>query len=283
MGAPMAANLHAAGFELHVWNRTRAKAEAFARAHPGATVHDTPQAAAEPSDVAVSIVANDDAAWAVHAGPDGILSARSVPPLVLECGTIGPTTVKAVATQANLCGTAFLDAPVSGSIDAASKATLLFMVGGAEHAVQAARPLFDALGAGHVHFGESGNGAMVKLLVNGVLHTYGGAVSESLSLAQAAGIDVTRLYTFLARSAAGAPMLGYRQNQYLNEDAPVTFTLDLADKDVTLLRDEAQKLGVSTEHFNAHHRILRAACDAGYGSNDMADVWRFLSEVKGDT
>ena len=278
----MAANLHAAGMVLRLWNRTRSKADAFASSKPGTTVFDTPSDAATGADAVVSMVADDEAAWTVHTGSHGVLGADPLPSVVLECGTISPAAAQALAAEAAKRGVLFLDAPVSGSIDAAKRGALLFMIGGAAEGVQRAQPLLAALGSDHVHFGESGQGAMVKLLVNGVLHAYGGAVSESLTVAKQAGLDVGDVYHLLARSAAGAPMLQYREPQYLTPDAPVTFTIDLAHKDVALLRDEAQKLGVPTTHLDAHQQALGAAKNAGYGPRDMADLWRYLSEQEGE-
>ena len=278
----MAANLHAAGMTLRLWNRTRSKADAFASSRPGTTVFDTPREAAAGADAVVSMVADDEAAWTVHAGNQGVLNADPLPSVVLECGTISPAAAQALAAEAAKRGVLFLDAPVSGSIDAAEQGALLFMVGGSEIGIQRTQPLLTALGSDHVHFGESGRGAMVKLLVNGVLHAYGGAVSESLTVAKQAGLNVGDVYRLLARSAAGAPMLQYREPQYLTPDAPVTFTIDLAHKDVALLLNEAQKLGVQTAHLDAHQRALGAAQDAGYGPRDMADLWRYLSEQEGE-
>ena len=276
MGRPMAANLLARSDTLTVWNRTRAKADAFAAdAAREVRVAETPADAAAGADVVVSMVADDAAAERVHLGPDGTLAADPAPAVVVESGTVAPATVERIAAIAAERGIGFVDAPVSGSIDAATNATLVLLVGGTDADVGRARPALDALGRAAVHLGGSGRGALAKLLVNGVLFSLNQAVAEALALGEAGGLDVPAFYGALADSAAGAPMLGYRRAQYLEPDAPLTFTVALAAKDMGLLTAEAERAGTPATQARLVLDELRAAIDQGHGGDDMAALaWR---------
>lgn len=276
MGRPMAANLLGSAERMTVWNRTAAKADAFAAEATGdVRVSDTPAAAAAGADFAVSMVADDAAAERVHLGPDGTLAADPAPGVVIECGTVAPATVERIAAAAAARGIGFVDAPVSGSVDAATNATLVLLVGGADADVARARPALEALGRDAVHLGGPGRGALAKLLVNGVLFSLNQAVAEAMALADAGGLDVPAFYGALADSAAGAPMLGYRRAQYLDPDAPLTFTVALAAKDMRLLTAEAQRAGTPSAQAELVLGELSAAIVDGLGGEDMAAVaWR---------
>jgi 3-hydroxyisobutyrate dehydrogenase-like beta-hydroxyacid dehydrogenase len=282
MGRPMAANLSRHAETLTVWNRTRAKADAFAvEAGGDVRVAATPDAAAAGADVVVSMVADDAAAERVHLGPDGTLAADPAPTVVVESGTLAPGTIERIAAAAAERGIGFVDAPVSGSVDAATNASLVLLVGGSDDDVARARPALHALGRRVVHLGGPGRGALAKLLVNGVLFSLNQAVAEAMALADAGGLDVPAFYDALADSAAGAPMLGYRRAQYLDRDAPLTFTVALAAKDMGLLADEAERVGTPAAQARLVLDQLRAAIDDGYGGDDMAALaWRARASAR---
>ena len=291
MGRPMAEALAgglAAGEDrIVVWNRTPAKAQAFVERHPGVAQRAaTPAAAATGADVVVSMMADDAAADEVHLGPDGTLAATPRPGVVVESGTLAPGTVRRIAAVAAQRGTAFLDAPVSGSVDAARKGTLVLLVGGDAEGLERARPTLERLGRAVVHLGDAGQGALAKLLVNGVLHALNQSVAEALALAEAGGLEAATFYDVLADSAAGAPMLGYRRAQYLDPGAPVSFALRLAAKDVALLVVEAERAGTPAAQARLVLEQLEEAVQAGHGEDDMAALARHLrssGEGRGST
>lgn len=281
MGRPMADaladGLTAGADRIVVWNRTPAKAEAFVEQHPGVAERaSTPAVAAAGADVVVSMMADDAAADEVHLGPDGTLAATPLPGVVVESGTLAPGSVRRIAAVATQRGTAFLDAPVSGSVDAAQQGTLVLLVGGDADALARARPTLERLGREVVHLGVAGRGALAKLLVNGVLHALNQSVAEALALAEAGGLEAATFYDVLADSAAGAPMLGYRRAQYLGPDAPVSFALRLAAKDVALLVAEAEREGTPAAQARLVLAQLQDAVAAGYGEDDMAALARHL-------
>jgi 3-hydroxyisobutyrate dehydrogenase len=193
-------------------------------------------------------------------------------------GTHSPSHVRQLAGAAGR--RVVIDAPVSGSIDAARDARLLIMVGAVGEAVEPIRPVLAAMGREIICFGRIGAGATMKLAINLLIHGLNQTLAESLTLAEAAGIDPADAYRAMEHSAAAAPMLEYRKPQYLNEAAsPVSFALSLARKDVALALDLARELSVSMPQTRLNLDQLEAAEAAGFGERDMASIVNYLRGI----
>lgn len=270
MGAAMVPNLSRAGASVVLWNRTRAKADELAR-QTGAAVCDTPRELAERCDVVITVLADDEAAEQVHHGDDGLFRADGGATHLVQMGTLSPRCIRRLASEAG--NRTVIDAPVSGSVDAARGATLTILVGADEAVLDPVRPVLEALGSEILCLGAVGQGATMKLAVNMLIHGLNQTVAESLALSEAAGISTAVAYRAIERSAAAAPMLGYRKQLYLDErSAPVSFALTLARKDVALALDLADELGVTMPQTRCNRQQLDAAEAAGYGPRDMASM-----------
>ncbi len=268
MGEPMAANVAQAGFPLVVWNRTVARAETIA-SRVDATVASTPLELAQRCEVVVTMLADDESSRSVFLSADGVFAAAAGASAVVAMGTHSPAHIDELAAAAG--GRAVVDAPVSGSIDAARDATLLVMAGARDDEVEPIQPVLKAMSREVVCMGRRGSGTAMKLAVNMLIHGLNQTVAEAIDLADAAGIDPRDAYRVIERSAAAAPMLGYRKAQYLDEPAsPVSFALSLAGKDVGLALDLAASVGVRMPQAELNRSQLLAAESAGYGERDMA-------------
>jgi len=279
MGAPMAANIARAGFELSVWNRNPRKAQDLAR-EVGAEAVATPGALVERADVVVTMLANDDASTEVHLGPNGLLASngRSLsqhPLTILVMGTHSPGHIgHLVAAQGPHT---IIDAPVSGSTDAATAANLLLMAGATTEELAPVQPVLNAMGRETIALGQRTMGAAMKLAVNMLIHGLNQTLAEALTLTEAIGIDPAAAYSVFEQSAAAAPMLAYRKPQYLDEGAnPVSFALSLASKDVDLALQLARQAGVVMPQTQTNLDQLRQAEQAGFGQRDMAAMLAFL-------
>lgn len=274
MGAPMAMNLARAGFRLSLWNRSMEKADSLS-GDLAADVAATPRQLAEASDVVITMLADDRASAQVHKGPNGLFAAGTGADYIVEMGTHSPRHVKLLADEAG--ERVVIDAPVSGSIDAARDARLLIMVGADEKTTEPIRPVLEAMSREIICFGRVGAGATVKLAVNLLIHGLNQTLAESLTLVEAAGIDINAAYGAMERSAAAAPMLEYRKPQYLAEaTSPVSFALSLARKDVALALELAGDLRVSMPQAQLNLEQLSAAEAEGFGERDMAAVLNYL-------
>ena len=277
MGSPMASNLARAGFQLALWNRSIEKAEQLAGGM-GAVVLATPRELAESSDVVITMLADDRASDQVHHGENGLFGATGRGRNFLEIGTLSPRHIRQLATDAG--ERTVIDAPVSGSIDAARDARLMIMVGAEEAAIEPVLPVLAALSREIICLGPTGAGATMKLAINMLIHGLNQTLAESLTLAEAAGIPPADAYRAIEGSAAAAPMLGYRKPNYLDEAAnPVSFALSLARKDVALAMDLALELGVAMPQTQLNLDQLQAAEAAGFGERDMASIINYLRGI----
>lgn len=272
MGAPMAANLAAAGHDLVLHNRTRTTAESLAE-EIGATVAATPREAAVGAAVVITMLADEDALRTVLGGEDGVLAGLRPGAVLLDMGTTGPAAIGRLATTVAEAGGALVDAPVSGSTGAAEAGTLTIMVGATDEAFDTVAPILSAMGDAVYHLGGTGAGSVAKLAVNNILYALGNAVAESLVLAERAGLDRAQVYEVLENSAVAAPMLGYRRAAFLDpENTPAAFAMTLARKDLVLITELASALGVPVQQAEANLSLISAAVEAGLGERDMADV-----------
>lgn len=278
MGALMATNLAHAGFRLGVWNRTIARAEAFAQETDSA-VHASPRELAASSDVVITMLADDSSSEQVHLGEDGLLAATTGAGHIIEMGTHSPRHVRRLAEDAG--DRVIIDAPVSGSIDAARDADLMIMAGADEDTIEPVSPVLDAMSREVICLGALGRGATMKLAVNMLIHGLNESLAESLTLAEAAGIPPDAAYHAIEESAAAAPVVRYRKQLYLDEHAsPVSFALSLARKDVALAVELAAEFGVPMPQTQLNLDQLRAAEEAGYGDRDMASIINYMRGLR---
>ena len=242
MGQGMARNLLKAGFSVRVWNRTTSKAEALAA--EGAQVGSSPADVAAHADIIVTCVSDTPDVEAVILGQDGIIHGAKAGALVVDCSTISPQVTKDIAAKLNEKGIHMLDAPISGGSEGAAKGTLTIMVGGEAADFERAKPVLQAMGKTITHIGEIGTGQTVKL-VNQVL-VVGNclAMCEALLLAQAGGVDLQRTFDAISQGAAGSWMFTNRAPQIMKRDWRPGFTIALQQKDLRLVLDAADELGV---------------------------------------
>lgn len=276
MGVPMAASLVAAGHDVTVWNRTAAVAHAFVEQHGGRAA----QSAADAVDGAafvISMLADDSALIDTYLGEGGVLEALSPDALAIDMSTISPATVRVLHDRLAERGHALVDAPVSGSVAAATAASLTIMAAGEPSAVERARPVLSDLGSPVVAIGPSGAGSSMKLAVNAVLHSLNGAVSEALVLAEKAGIARADAYGVFLESAIAAPFVTYRQRSFEDPDgSPVGFALGLAAKDLRLAIELAEECGASLPQTSANLAIMDDAMAAGFVDRDETALAEYL-------
>jgi 3-hydroxyisobutyrate dehydrogenase-like beta-hydroxyacid dehydrogenase len=271
MGRPMARNLVASGFDVVVHNRTLSKAEDFA-GETGAAVAATPRELAEGCEVVITMLADGPALVAAYEGDDGMVAGMGPGSVGVDMGTSGPGDVTRVRTMVEGAGARLVDAPVSGSTPAAEAGTLLVMVGGSAEDYAIVEPILAAVGNPE-HVGPAGSAATLKLAVNSILYGVNEALAEAVILSERSGVDPEKVLDIVSRSAAGAPMVAYRMPQYLDPDHnPITFTMDLAAKDLRLTLDHAADLGLTMPQAERTLDTVEALIDAGYGDRDLGFV-----------
>jgi 3-hydroxyisobutyrate dehydrogenase-like beta-hydroxyacid dehydrogenase len=276
MGAGMARTLRQSGFDVVVYNRTPAVAEALA-GEIGAIAAPTAREAVAAADIVISSLADDAAVRDVFAGPDGAAAGLRHGTVVLETSTIDPATVAEISPAVEAAGGTLIDAPVSGSVALVEQGALTVMAGGSGEAMAKARPVLETLAVKVYEVGDVGAGATIKLALNAIVHAVNIAVAEALVLAERSGVDRATAYEVFANSVAGSPFIQYKQGAFLNPDeTPVDFSLDLVAKDLDLILGLAERAGVEMDQGSANRTVAGKAIASGLGDRDMSAVADYL-------
>jgi len=278
MGAPMAANLVAAGFSLRVWNRTAAKAKALT----GAAWAATPREAAEGAAVVITMLADDAAVEATTFGPHGLLWGLGPDAVHVGMSTVSVAcTRRLVETHAER-GLAYVAAPVFGRPEAARARQLWIVAGGAADWLARLEPVFDALGRGVFTLGTAAEAALLKLVGNFLIGAMIESLGEALALAERGGLDPERVVEILGESLFPSPVFrSYGARLARTEFEPAGFPLPLALKDFNLIRAAAEEAGVPLPVAELVRGRLEESRRRGRDRFDFAGLAALIREAAG--
>jgi 3-hydroxyisobutyrate dehydrogenase-like beta-hydroxyacid dehydrogenase len=281
MGSRMSANLRRAGYELVVWNRTTARANAWAAEH-GGVVAEGPRDVAEQCDRVITMVVDGGQVEEVLLGEgSGAVNGAGQDSLFIDMSTIGPAAAQRIGTRLAERSVSFMDAPVTGSSPKAEDGTLTIMAGGGPGEFERARPLFEAMGELILHVGSLGAGQIVKVINNTVAAANTAVVAEALLLAERTGVDLDKLVAVMKAGSGGSAMLDLKAGPMREHDYTTLFKLAHMLKDVRLCLDEAIAAGQSMRYGELTAEFLARADAAGYGDADFAAVIEAVSEAEG--
>jgi 3-hydroxyisobutyrate dehydrogenase len=281
MGGGMVRNLARAGLKPRLWNRTRSRLDEYVA--EGFDVAEDPAALAAASDVVITCVSDTPDVEKVVLGDRGVIEGVRAGSLVIDMSTISPRATGEIGRRLAEKDVHMLDAPISGGSEGAAKGTLSIMVGGEADQVERAMPFFQAMGKAITHVGPLGSGQKVKL-VNQILVVVNAlAVSEALLFAQAGGLDLEKTLEAVVPGAAGSWMLQFRGPQVLKRDWRPGFTIDLQQKDLRLVIEAADQLGVpvvgTSLVFNLY-RTLQAEGLGGEGNHALVKALERLAGIE---
>ncbi len=279
MGSGMSRNLLKAGFPLVVWNRTASKMTPLVEA--GAQPAVSPADLASRAGVVITCVSNTADVEEVLLGKNGVVHGARPGTLVIDMSTISPSAAQEMAARLAQKGIHMLDAPISGGSEGAANGTLSIMVGGEAPHVERAMPYFRAMGKTITHVGGHGAGQMVKL-VNQILVVGNAlAMSEALLFAQAGGVDLEKTLQAVSGGAAGSWMLSHRGPQIIARDWRPGFTIDLQQKDLRLVLEEADRRGVPVLVTAQVFNLYRTLQQAGLGGEGNHALIKALERLTG--
>ena len=281
MGAPMARNAIKAGFAVTVTNRTLARAEPLAK--DGATVVKTPREVAARSDIVVTMVPNTPDVEAAVFGPDGVAAGARDGQLLIDMSTISPALTREFAERAAKNRPPFrtLDAPVSGGEPGAIEARLSIMIGGDAADVQRAMPLFSALGKTIVHIGDHGAGQACKLANQIAVALNNLGVSEALVFAASQGIDLEKTRQVIAGGAGSSWAMQNYAPKMLAGDFRPGFMVDLQQKDLRLVLDNAYVDHISLPGAALVHELYNALQRDGGGREGNLALIKVIEKLAG--
>ncbi len=279
MGQGMARNLLKAGYSVRVWNRTTSRMAPLLEV--GATAAASPADVAAHCDIIITCVSDTPDVEAVILGENGILCGAQEGALVIDCSTISPQTTIEIAKQLNAKGVSMLDAPISGGSEGAANGTLSIMIGGDAEQVERAKGVFEAMGKTITYVGGQGAGQTVKLINQILVVGNCLAMSEALIFAQAGGIDLQKCLAAVSGGAAGSWMLANRGPQIIERDWRPGFTIDLQQKDVRLIMQEADALGVPVLMSSQIFSLYRTLQQMGLGEEGNHALVKALENLSG--
>ena len=278
MGYPMAGHLVAAGHEVTVFNRTTAKAEAWAKAHGGAFAA-APREAARGAEFVMACVGNDDDLRSVCLGDDGAFAGMAAGTVFADHTTVSAAVTRelyAVADRANL---SFVDAPISGGQAGAENAQLSIMCGGDEGAYQRAEPIMQAYSKICRRIGESGAGQMTKMCNQIAIAGLVQGLSEALHFAEKAGLDGRAVVEVISQGAAGSWQMANRYETMLDDAFEHGFAVDWMRKDLGICLQTANETGASLPVTALVDQFYKDVQKMGGGRWDTSALFKRLQAL----
>ncbi len=280
IGTPMAVHA-AAKSTLTVWNRTRAKADAFATAHKAA-IADSPRAAAEVADVVITCLPTSREVEALLDGADGLLAGLAKGGLLIDCTSGDPASSRRIAARLAQQGVAFIDAPVSGGTSGAVNGTLTVMCGGDAATFERARPVLEMFGKKIVLVGPVGAGDALKAVNNAWLAIHLWSAAEGLAALVKAGVSpAAALDVINASSGRSNSSENLIPQRVLTGAFPRTFRLALLEKDVAIAADFIREQRVPSAVTQQVAELFRQARVALGEEADHVEVVKLIEEWSG--
>ena len=243
MGYPMAGHLrNKGGHDVTVYNRTRAKADAWVKQH-GGTAAATPAEAAAGKDFVFSCVGNDDDLRQVTIGPDGAFSAMKQGAIFIDNTTASAEVARELAEAAETGGFGFLDAPVSGGQAGAENGVLTVMVGGRQDDFDRARPVIDAFARMVGLMGPVGAGQLTKMINQICIAGLVQGLAEGIHFGRRAGLDIEKVIDVISKGAAGSWQMENRHKTMNAGKYDFGFAVDWMRKDLGICLAEADRNG----------------------------------------
>ncbi|MBC9248236.1 3-hydroxyisobutyrate dehydrogenase [Paracoccus sp. 11-3] len=277
MGAPMAANLAAAGHEVLGFDTA-------APVPDGVTAVNSAADVADKADVVITMLPNGKILRMVA---EQIIPAMQQGAVLCDCSTVDVDSARAVAQQATAAGLGSLDAPVSGGIGGAQGGTLTFMVGGSDADFATVQPLFDIMGQKAVHCGDVGSGQSAKICNNMILGVTMIATCEAFALADQLGLDRQKMFDVVSTSSgyswsmnAYCPAPGVGPKSPADNDYTPGFAAELMLKDLNLSQDAASSSGADTPMGALARELYRTFVEdeGGRGRDFSAMLPRFTEK-----
>jgi len=281
MGLPMARSLLAAGHEVTAWNRTRGKAEPLA-AH-GARIAGTPAEAAQDAEIAVTMLADDEALDEVVFGDEGIYEALPQGGVHLGCSTIGVQLSRTLADAHEIQRQLYVAAPVFGRPEAAEARKLKVVAAGEAGAIELCRPVLDAIAARTFVVGaDPAHANVVKLCGNFMIAAMIETLGETFAMARKSGVEPATFLEVLDGTFFGSPIFGgYAARIAEGEYRPAAFTMRLGLKDLRLLLAAAEAAEVPMPGASLVRDRLLTGIALGRGEDDWSAAAALAAEQAG--
>ena len=266
MGKPMALNLLNSGFDVSILITSKASGELGIA---GANVCANLEALSAKSEVIITMLPDSSEVLAVV---NQLVHSIKPGTLFIDMSSIAPAATKNIHDIFKKKGVEALDAPVSGGQVGAVAGSLSIMVGGSEMAFKNALPIFEAMGKNIVHIGESGAGQITKICNQMIVGITIQAVSEAITLAKSAGVNVEKVRDVLLGGFAQSKILDLHGKRMIEENYVPGFTVNLHNKDLGIALKTSQELGLTLPGTEMAASLMGKAIKKGNGHLDHSSL-----------
>src|SRR5258708_28737402 len=275
MGRSMAGHLQRAGHRLHVYNRTKEKAQTLIDA--GAQWHSSAGAATAVADVVVTMLGFPTDVEQTYLHPGGIVESAKPGTLLIDMTTSSPVLARRIAEAAAKRGQVILDAPVSGGDIGAREARLVIMVGGDEAAFARAKPLLELMGKNIIRHGGPGAGQHCKMANQIAVAAGIVAWCEALSYAKKAGLDPARVHESISGGAAGSWAMTNLAPRALSDNFAPGFYVKHILKDMRIALESAAELKLDLPGLACAKKLYDQVSALGWDDNGTQALYRFYT------
>lgn len=279
MGGRMVDRLIGKGHTVIGHNRTKSRAQWLI--DKGMTWGDSPRAVTAAADTTFLMVTDSAALESIADGPDGLVAGLGPGKTVIDMSTVSPAASLALAEKVRARGADMVDAPVSGSVLTLEQGKLTMMVGGKAETFEKVKPLLLDIGPKATHVGDNGLAVSMKIATNLSIAVQMLAFSESVLLAEKAGIARHTAVEVLTNSAIASPMVQYRGPMVLGLPDEAWFDVTMMQKDMMLALEMGRRLGVPLPTTSITNEFLTAGRATGLAKKDFAAMFHVLARLAG--
>ncbi|WP_214858633.1 2-hydroxy-3-oxopropionate reductase [Exiguobacterium sp. s191] len=276
MGKPMALNILKAGYDVTVNDLNTESVETLVQA---GAAFGTPADMGATCDVIITMLPASHHVEQVVLGENGLLQTATAGTILIDMSSISPVASVEIAQQATLRGVEMLDAPVSGGEPKAIDGTLSIMVGGKDDVFETVRPLLEVIGASVTLVGKNGSGVTAKLANQIIVNLNIAAMSEALTLAAKAGIDVEKMYQAIRGGLAGSAVLDAKVPLILERNFVAGGRIDINLKDMTNVMETAHEIGVPLPLSSQLVEIFHALKIDGKAADDHGGIIQYYEKL----
>lgn len=273
MGKSMAGHLQKAGYPLHVYTRTAAKAEELIK--QGATWHESPASLAAACEVIITMVGYPKDVEEIYLGENGIIANAPSGAYLIDMTTSSPQLAARIHEEALKSGLHALDAPVSGGDIGAKNAKLSIMVGGEKADYETVSPIFGLMGENIVYQGSAGAGQHTKMCNQIAIASNMMGVCEALAYAKTSGLDPETVLKSIETGAAGSWSLSNLGPRMIAGDYEPGFFVKHFIKDMGIALSSAEEMGLQTPGLALAKSLYEELSDLGYDDKGTQILYQY--------
>lgn len=277
LGNAVGLHLLESGYQLSVYNRTKAKTNELAK--KGAIIQESPKEVAQSSDLVITVVKDADAVKEVSFGNNGIIEGKHDGMIIADMSTINPNSSRDIAKQFNQHKITMLDTPVMGGPNVAINGKLVLMASGDKTAFEKHKEIFETIASKTFFLGENGTAHSVKLSMNLQIAMLALALAEGITLARGAGVDPKVFLSILNSTYFKTGMSENKAYKMINDEFPATFTLSNLKKDLDTINQAAKEFGLNLPIATKANEIYKKAIDDGFGELDYTGILSYLKKA----